>query len=942
MRGERGMTTVEITLFEKEGGPLSKRIHLVDGKIENDDSACRMARGTATRLRIDLGNTAAFAQLISGFTPRQAYALGRIKAGLPDTVPVATNGKLAEAQKTDPNTIARSLDYLGYVKGEPGLMLFDHDRKGMPDAVARRVDEAGGFWAALCTVFPALKTAARVERASTSSGLKNTATGDVFPGNGGSHDTVAVADASDIPRALSACHDRLTLAGFGWGMGSACGSFLDRSPVDKACGSAERLVFEGGPIVEPPLEQAPRPAVAHEGDVIDTMVVFPPLTAAERFRVKELKEAERIRLMPELDALRERWSETHVKRMVANGATEDEARATVDRWIDRKELTGAFALPFDDPNLAGATVADVLASPKKYVEKTLADPFEGPAYGRGKAILYQRANGSLFVNSFAHGGAVYELKAPTAQDVEAEIERLARLDLLAYALAKKEAAKRLGLNPGDLEKLVKAKREALNPPPPPPDEVKLLLDTFNREYAVVRIGAQTRVMAYEETMYQAGGETYTLCTPIYQKFSDFRDYYRHRYCITSDLEVFAKDAEGAPLTHGVWWLGNPGRRTYRGVVFFPGRGPIIDGKLNLWTGFAIKPKRGHWPRTRADMFEVLAARDAAFDAYQVNWLAHAVQHPDQQAEVAVALIGGQGTGRGLLGRAMCRIFGQHGQHISSTDHLTGKFNAHLQLTAFLFADEAVAPQDKKAEGVMKRTITEDTLFIEPKGINGFKSPNWLHVSLASNHHCMIAAEEKERRYAAQEVAKSHQQDERWFKPIFEELPSGGYAAMLYDLLDHNLGDFHPRQIVRTAALGKQQEESLSPLDAWWLELLQTGVLAGTCGVKANEAVSNSFEEEVVAFRDNNSVEHMRTVKREGLYDQARRISPRLKGATDAAFGRYLSHEDRGCVGAWVKRRRGWRFKSLADCRDKWFERSPLTVWAAPSPADWTFGDDDET
>jgi hypothetical protein len=41
----------------------------------------------------------------------------------------------------------------------------------------------------------------------------------------------------------------------------------------------------------------------------------------------------------------------------------------------------------------------------------MSDPFERPAYGRGKAILYRRDDGSLFIDSFAHGGITYELKA---------------------------------------------------------------------------------------------------------------------------------------------------------------------------------------------------------------------------------------------------------------------------------------------------------------------------------------------------------------------------------------------------------------------------------------------------------------------------------------------------------------------------------------------------
>jgi len=181
------MTTAEITVFEKSGGPLSKRIHLVDGRVSNDDSACSMARGSARRVAVDLADMTAFASLISGFSSREAYANGRLKPGLPDRVRVATNGRLAEAQKTDAATIARSLEYLEFAKGEPGLLLIDIDRKGMPPDASARIGAAGGYWGALCAVVPALKTAARVERASTSSGLRNKLTGETYPSSGGFH-----------------------------------------------------------------------------------------------------------------------------------------------------------------------------------------------------------------------------------------------------------------------------------------------------------------------------------------------------------------------------------------------------------------------------------------------------------------------------------------------------------------------------------------------------------------------------------------------------------------------------------------------------------------------------------------------------------------------------------------------------------------------------------
>jgi hypothetical protein len=86
------MNPVEITVFEKSNGPLTKRIALRDGKIVNDSSACFMANGIARRVRIE--NLQDLADLINGFRSNQTYALGRLKDGLPDTARVVRSDKL--------------------------------------------------------------------------------------------------------------------------------------------------------------------------------------------------------------------------------------------------------------------------------------------------------------------------------------------------------------------------------------------------------------------------------------------------------------------------------------------------------------------------------------------------------------------------------------------------------------------------------------------------------------------------------------------------------------------------------------------------------------------------------------------------------------------------------------------------------------------------------
>src|SRR5262249_3847779 len=267
-------------------------------------------------------------------------------------------------------------------------------------------------------------------------------------------------------------------------------------------------------------------------------------------------------------------------------------------------------------------------------------------------------------------------------------------------------------------------------------------------------------------------------------------------------------------------------------------------------------------------------------------------------------------------------------------HLTDRFNNHMRQCSFLFADEAYAPDDKGAEGTLKRLITEPTLIVEPKGRDIVEEPNRLHVMFASNEDWVIPAGAFERRYVMQDVANTYRQDANWFGPIYEQLKNGGCEAMLFDLLEPDVGDWHPRQIVRTAPLPEQQERSLSAFDAWWLETLQTGVLGGANSFHPERAISNRYEEEV-----EDSSGRIRTVKRDGLYDHARRISPKLKYETEAAFGRYLSHEQRGAESAWVRRHRGWKFPPLSVCRERWLSRFPQTKWREPGVKEWRFEDE---
>jgi hypothetical protein len=412
VRGQRNAhpgNQPEIVLLTKVGGPLTKQIRLdQDGRIESDGSACVMSRGTAHRTPVsDIEQLGA---LIGMVRSDQAIALGSLRAGLPHEVEIAT--KRAINGDARPGIISRTADNIVFRPGQQGFVLLDYDTKGMPSEVAERLDREGGFWPAIISLMPGLASIARVSRASTSAGLYRKDTDVAVPGSNGLHVYLAVKDVADSARFLKTLHDRCWLAGLGWFVVGAGGQLLERSIIDRMVGGPERLVFEGAPILVERLAQSAEARLPDitDGDWLDTLAECPPLSVLEKARLQELRTKAAHRLAGDSAKAREGFIDKQANELAKQSGISARAAREAIRQQCSGLLLPSIALPFDDPELAGKTVADVLADPEGFEGETLADPLEGVEYGRCKARIMRRADGTPWIHSFAHGRTRYELK----------------------------------------------------------------------------------------------------------------------------------------------------------------------------------------------------------------------------------------------------------------------------------------------------------------------------------------------------------------------------------------------------------------------------------------------------------------------------------------------------------------------------------------------------
>ncbi|MGY4420786.1 hypothetical protein ACVWY2_003235 [Bradyrhizobium sp. JR6.1] len=189
-------------------------------------------------------------------------------------------------------------------------------------------------------------------------------------------------------------------------MVGAGGQLLDRSIVDRCVAGPERLVFEGDPILLPPLQQdqESRRPVATNGEVLDTVAACPPLTIVENAKLRELKAKEAYRLSSESAEVRAAFIAEQAAYIVEQrGVSAHDAERIVARQRNGI-LLPAVVLPFDDPDFAACTVADVLADPR-------IDSMALPWLIRLRALNTGLAKQRLCAGRMAHYGSTASLTA---------------------------------------------------------------------------------------------------------------------------------------------------------------------------------------------------------------------------------------------------------------------------------------------------------------------------------------------------------------------------------------------------------------------------------------------------------------------------------------------------------------------------------------------------
>lgn len=405
---------VQLSVFTKLNGPLTKQLSVADKKVYSDSSECRMSNGLADRVTVSLDQ---FPQLLRSLRENQAIATGWVDAE-PTNAEIITRDKFASNGYNFPAHVAphgvyatRTLSSMTQ-RGE-SLIMFDHDYdKNSP----HQFKDPHQFIAALAKVIPDFDKTTFVRTFSTSSGIYDSVTGECYRPADGFHLYMVIRDGVDLQRFGEVLEKRLWLAGLGYiKVSSKNGSMLKRTIVDTAVFSPERLIFEAGAVIlkgNNLIQQLPEPEfVVRDFNYLDTSRLENLSDAEEQAYQQAVRDAQNSDKVVSAKA--------HIKDQLVNkyiGEAENQGRFISRKMAERmvEGLERHILPPFHPIMLSDGslvTIAELVSNPFKFDGRTCFDPLR-PEKGPDRAKFFgntDQGRPNPVITSFVEGGRVFRL-----------------------------------------------------------------------------------------------------------------------------------------------------------------------------------------------------------------------------------------------------------------------------------------------------------------------------------------------------------------------------------------------------------------------------------------------------------------------------------------------------------------------------------------------------
>ncbi|HLO78678.1 MAG TPA: DUF5906 domain-containing protein [Magnetospirillum sp.] len=263
------------------------------------------------------------------------------------------------------------------------------------------------------------------------------------------------------------------------------------------------------------------------------------------------------------------------------------------------------------------------------------------------------------------------------------------------------------------------------------------------------------------------------------------------------------------------------------VTFWPNRDEVVmDGGalcLNTWTPPDIQPRRGD-AAPFVDHVRFLFDGQDDLASHFLDWLAHAVQHPDKKIRHVPLIVSPlEGVGKNRMLDAVAPAIGRRNMRFVSGEELNSNYNDFLVGAGLIVIPEMLIGDRRDLMTRMNTWITDEEVSIHPKGFKGFSYPNRFNMMAFSNHEDAALLRSGDRRYFVH-ICRSEPKPAAYYTGFTNWLETGGYEVVANFLHSRDLSHFNPNaNAPMTASKALMIEGGKSAIVSFLSELHRAGM-----------------------------------------------------------------------------------------------------------------------
>lgn len=264
-------------------------------------------------------------------------------------------------------------------------------------------------------------------------------------------------------------------------------------------------------------------------------------------------------------------------------------------------------------------------------------------------------------------------------------------------------------------------------------------------------------------------------------------------------------------------------RVYEDMNIYPNPKLCPDNHFNLWLPFAIENMKCDDRNEEGVKFIlnhilILCNNDKEVAEYVIDWISHLFQRPYEKSTFLL-FVSKEGIGKSTIFSKLLKSMIGVSKFFSTTNpqnNILGEFNEALINSFLIVFEEMDFLNTKGCMGAFKTLITNDEIYINPKGSKGYMM-NSFHRACGNtnNININIPTEQGDRRKCMIKCSNEKKGDVEYMKKLHFFCEDPATMKSFYEFcMNRNVADFITKPIPLTAYQEELQKYYESPVETF--------------------------------------------------------------------------------------------------------------------------------